>query len=70
MTCEEKKKIEADPSVIQIQELPNKDFITVKIMLKEIKEEANIMDIKMKGMNRILGSIKNNQMDVLELKNI
>lgn len=70
MTCEEKKKIEADLSVIQIQELPNKDFITVKIMLKEIKEEANIMDIKMKGMNRILGSIKNNQMDVLELKNI
>lgn len=49
---------EADPPMIQIQELPNKDYIIVINILKEAKEEVNKMDEKMRNVNRKFESIE------------
>lgn len=38
--------------MIQIQELLNKDYIIVINILKEVKEEVNKMDEKMRNVNR------------------
>lgn len=47
-----------------------KDFIVVVNVLKEIKEAIRKMDEKMNSINRKVEILKNNQIDILGLKNM